>query len=99
MSFKHGRKSELYLDALDISTYLNSADLAADIADAPTTTFKATWDTFITGIAATGLNAAGYYDPTAAVGSQAIRATLQQAADSVLTYAPAGMQTIGDLTR
>ncbi len=103
MTFKAGRLAELLLDAQDISSLFNSAELTAKVATADTTTFKNQWKTFIVDTADFQFTASGYYDATAAT-MTAIRATLgtpnpSQTTASVLSYAPAGALAIGDFVR
>src|SRR5438105_7128640 len=94
MPFKHGRLAEVLLNSQDISPFLNSADWASKVDTAPVATFKSTWKSFIPGQAGSTLASAGYYDSTLT----SVRATLQATA-GVLSYAPAGATTIGDLVR
>jgi hypothetical protein len=95
MTFKHGRLGELWLKGVDVSIYFHDATFNAKVAAAPTTTFKATWETYIPGQATGNLTAAGYYDSSEA---DKVRATLL-AAIGQLTYFPAGAVAIGDQGR
>ncbi len=95
MTFKAGRLGELWLNGVDVSPFFASADWGVKVQMGPTTTFKATWDTFISGVAASTLGASGYYDSADA---DKVRDTLQ-AAIGQLTFAPAGAVAIGDQCR
>ena len=94
MPFKHGRLTEVLLNSLDVSTYLNSIAWAAQVDVAKTSTLKSTWHSYIPGIAHSQAAMNGYYDSTLT----AVRATLQ-AAPGVLSYAPAGALVVGDQVR
>ena len=93
MPFKHGRLAELWLNGVDVSTYFHDATFNAKVATAAVTTFKASWDAYIAGLANGNLTAAGYYDSSEA---DKVRSTLQ-AAVGQLTYLPAGGLAIGDM--
>src|SRR3990172_7841290 len=49
--FRHGKDTELWLAAADVSGYFNALDLSADVDTADTTVFKANWKTALTGAA------------------------------------------------
>lgn len=95
MPFKHGSKTELWLDAVDISQFFNAADLAIDIDVAESTTFKAAAKTFEEGLAGSKFTAKGFYDKV----NDAQLAAILRNGGSVLTYGPSGMAAIGDLAR
>ena len=91
----HGRATQVWLDALDISAYLNSADFSADVDTADTTTFLATWKTAVTGQPTAKFDAQGYYDPTLTKFTPAMLV----ASGGLLSYGPAGMTTVGQNAR
>ncbi len=95
MPFRHGSKTELWLDAVDVSTYFNSLGFAIDIDIAESSTFKAAAKTFEEGLAGAKVTAKGYYDKV----NDAQLATILRNGGSVLTYGPGGMAAIGDLAR
>jgi len=95
VTFKAGRLGEIWLNGVDVSTYFASADWHSTVATAPVTTFKASWDSHLSGIAVSTLTADGYYDPADA---DKVRDTLQAAVGQV-TYFPAGATAIGDQGR
>lgn len=95
MPFKHGKTTELWLDAVDVSPYFNDAEFGVEVDTGETTSFKATYKTFIEGDAGSKLAAKGYFDPV--VDAQ-LALTLRNGG-SVLTFMPAGAVAIGDLAR
>ena len=96
MPFKAGRSGEIWFNGVDVSTYFASADFGAKVALLPVTTFKATWDSFISGEASANLTAAGYYDSADA---DKVRDSLLSATVNQLTFFPAGAVAIGDQAR
>lgn len=94
MTAKHGKSAAIWLGAVDVSQYFNDMTFAVDVDTAETTTFKATFKTFIEGPAAAKVTAKGYYD----YNIDAQLATTLRNAGSVLTALPAG-DAIGDLAR
>lgn len=94
MTFKHGLRCELWMNATDISPYFASADPDAKVDTVDVTTFKSTWHNFLVGQAKASMSATGYYDPTN-VGTTLF--TTLQAAPGVLTVFPAGALAIGDI--
>lgn len=98
MSFKHGKNTAVYLDAVDLSPYLNAADFGVDIDTADTTTFQAPWKTAIAGSNTAKADFTGLYDPTSSTLPSTIGVDYSLSG-GVLTYAPAGATAIGDLVR
>lgn len=64
MAFIHGKNTEVWLNAVDISEYFNSVEFTADTDTAETTTFKKDWKTHIAGITGATFELGGLYDPT-----------------------------------
>jgi hypothetical protein len=95
MTAVHGKNTQVMLDALDISGYLNTADFNVEVDTADTSVFMATWKTALTGQIGGKLEAQGYYDPLLTKFTPAMLST----AGSVLTYGPGGLDTIGDPAR
>jgi hypothetical protein len=95
MPFKHGKSTSVWLDVLDLSVYFNDAALNVNVDTAETSTFTATFKTFVEGVAKGEVNFKGYYDSV----NDATLATTLRNGGSVLTYAPAGALAIGDLAR
>lgn len=95
MPFKAGKSTELWLDAVDVSPYFNDAGFEINIDAGETSTFKATYKTFIEGLPGAKLPAKGYFDPVV----DAQLATALRNGGSVATFFPAGAIAIGDLGR
>jgi hypothetical protein len=95
MTLKHGKNAAVLLGSVDLSPYLNSADLSVDVDVADTTTFSATWKTAIPGTIGAKVDLAGLYDPAEAT----LPTLLLSMVPGVLTVAPAGGAAIGDLAR
>lgn len=95
MSTYHGKNTQVFLDALDISAYLNAADFSTDVDTAESSTFTATWKTAIAGQMQSKLETAGYYDPALTKFSPAYLV----GSGGVLTYGPNGMQAAGNAAR
>jgi hypothetical protein len=62
MSFRYGNKTAVFLDSLEASPYLNSADSSRTIATSDVTAFGATAKAFIAGEEDATLTAAGFFD-------------------------------------
>lgn len=95
MAPKHGKNAELWLDGVDVSQFFSDLSLDIDVDTADTSTFKASWKTFIEGDASTKVTAKGFYDKV----NDAQLATFLRNGGSVLTAFPAGAIAIGDLGR
>jgi len=95
MALKHGKSTAVYLGAVNLSPYLNSADLSADADTADTTTFAATWRSSILGPAGGSVDVGGFYDP----GETSLPTLFGTLVPGVLTYCPAGGTAIGDRAR
>ena len=94
MSFLHGKGSQALLDGIDISAWLNSMDIGADVDTAETTTFQKDWKTYQAGLAGGSVDAGGFHD----VDLTAVKDTLQ-ASDGLLTFCPGKYATLGDPAR
>ena len=94
MSFVHGKNTEVWLDAVDLSAYLNSADLGVDVDSGDTSTFTSDWKSAIAGQAGATVELGGLYDPTLATIKD-----LLPASASLLTIGPGGLQAVGDAAR
>lgn len=94
MAFRHGKSTRVYLNAVDISGYLNNVELQADTDVADTTTFGATWKNGLTGAIAATATYGGLYD-----GGNAQADLLPLLAPGVLTICPVGASAIGEPAR
>jgi hypothetical protein len=95
MATKHGKATELWLDAVDVSQYFNDLGVDISVDTAETSTFKGTFKTYIEGVASSKVSAKGFYD----LNNDAALATILRNGGSVLTTFPAGAVAIGDLAR
>ena len=95
MSFQHGKGSQLLMDENDLSAWFRSLDLSADVDAADTTTFTKSWKTFIPGLISGAMEGSGIHDAD----QQNVKATLQAATDSVLTFSPGKATALGDPAR
>lgn len=86
MSFVHGKNARVYLGAVDLSAYLNSADISIDVDTADTTTFGSSWKTNVPGTAGAKVDTGGLYDPTQLV----LPTLIGSLVPGVLTVCPAG---------
>jgi hypothetical protein len=91
----HGKNAKVFLGAVSLSPYLNSADFSVDIDTADTTTFGATWKTALAGTGGSKVDLGGYYDPA----QFSLSTLLLSLVPGVLTVCPGGGTTIGDLAR
>jgi hypothetical protein len=87
MAFKHGSDAAVYLGAVDLSSYLNSADLSVDADTAETTAFQATWKSAIAGTFGAKVDCGGMYDPAQVT----LQALILSLVPGVLTYFPGGI--------
>ena len=94
MAFKAGRLAEVTVATKALSLFTESADIDIKVNLLPTTTFTATWDTFISGIAGASLTLGGYYDPTVTTGPASVlfaQIALNQAGTvTAVVFYPAG---------
>lgn len=95
MTAYHGKNAGVLLDALDITTYLNSADLSVEVDTADSDTFGASWKSSVPGLVGAKLETGGIYDPALGKFTPAMLA----ASGSLLTYGPAGLSTAGQAAR
>jgi len=95
MTFKHGKATTVLLGSVELSTYLNSAEVSADADTADTTTFKATWKSSIAGAMGSKVDVGGLYDP----GEASLPTLFDSLVPGVLTACPGGGAAIGDAAR
>jgi hypothetical protein len=95
MAFKHGKNTTVLVGAVNMSPYLDSMDLSADMDTADTTMFQATWKSAITGVASGKVDWSGGYDPT----QSTLPTLFFSLLPGVLTYCPGGGATINDGAR
>src|SRR6266568_2093708 len=90
MAFKHGRLAEITVNTKALSVYSDSADINFKVDTADTTTFTATWKTFIAGLIGATLALSGDYDPTVTNGPAPVLTALLGAAPFACVFYPAG---------
>ncbi len=100
MPFAHGKNTSVLLDAINLSPYLNQADVALDVDTAETTTFQATWKSFLAGQDGAKVDLAGFYDP-AELSMRNLLGVDASLTGGVLTVSPASSPAgaIGDQAR
>lgn len=94
MAFRHGKNAQITINAVDLSTFCDSLDLAIDVDTADTTTFGSTWKSAIAGLAGAKLELSGAYDPTASTGpASAIFACITGGVAVAVVHKPGGTLT------
>jgi hypothetical protein len=88
----HGKATTVLLGSVNLSPYLDSADLGSDMDVADTTSFGSGWKTAIAGPASSKLDFSGFYDPT----QTSVRTLFLSGVPGVLTFAPGSGAAIGD---
>jgi hypothetical protein len=95
MTTKHGKNTTVMLGSVNLSPYLDSMDLSADMDTADTTMFGSTWKSAIPGVLSGKVDFSGAYDPTQA----ALPTLFLSMLPGVLTYCPGGGAALGDGAR
>lgn len=94
MVFRHGKNAYVSVNGVDLSTYSDSADIDFDIDTGDTTTFQSTWKSALGGIPGAKAAITGKYDPTAAVGPQAVlMGVITGGVPVTVVYRPGGTGT------
>jgi hypothetical protein len=88
-TFRHGKRTAVFLNATDMSPYLNDATVTREIEANDTTTFGSTSRSYIVGMDDGGLSLSGMFDGTANASDAILSGQILQA-DSVLTILPEG---------
>ena len=88
--FKYGAKAVVTVNAVDISAFSDDATLDIGVDTAETTTFGATYQTFIEGLANSKFALKGSYDPTAATGPAAVLTGFIGGGAKTVVFSPAG---------
>ena len=96
--FRYGAKALVTVNAVDLSAYCDEAGLDVGIDTAETTTFSATWKTFIEGLAVAKFSLKGNYDPTVTTGPAAVLTGLIGGGGKSVVFNPAGTAS-GELKR
>ena len=96
--FRYGAKSLVTVNAVDLSAYCDDAGLDVGIDTAETTTFAATWKTFIEGLASAKFSLKSNFDPTLVTGPAVVLTGLIGGGAKSVVFNPAGTVT-GELKR
>ena len=96
--FRYGAKALVTVNAVDLSAYCDEAGLDVGIDTAETTTFSATWKTFIEGLAVAKFSLKGNFDPTVTTGPAAVLTGLIGGGAKSVVFNPAGTAS-GELKR
>jgi hypothetical protein len=93
---QHGKNCQILVNGVDLSSYFNTASIEAMVDTADSSTFRnGGWKTFEPGMAKATMAHGGVYDATLVT---AVRALIGDTGD-VLTVAPEGMDTAGNLAQ
>lgn len=96
--FRYGAKALVTVNAVDLSAYCDEGGISIDVDTAETTTFAATWKTFIEGLATAKFTLKGNFDPTVTVGPAVVLSGLIGGGAKSIVFNPAGTAT-GELKR
>ena len=96
--FRYGAKALVTVNAVDLSAYSDDAGLDVGIDTAETTTFNASWKTFIEGLASAKFSLKGNFDPTVTSGPAAVLTGLIGGGAKSVVFNPAGT-AVGELKR
>lgn len=88
-TFRHGKKTAVFLNSTNMSPYLNDATVTRDIETADTTTFGSTSRSYIVGLDDGGLSLTGMFDGSAGASDEVLEGRILQE-DNVLTVMPEG---------
>lgn len=88
-TFRHGKKTAVFLNSTNMSPYLNDATVTRDIETADTTTFGSTSRSYIVGLDDGGLSLTGMFDGSANASDAVLSGQILQE-DNVLTVMPEG---------
>ncbi len=88
-TFRHGKRTAVFLNATDMSPYLNDATVTREIEANDTTTFGSTSRSYIVGMDDGGLSLSGMFDGTANASDAVLSGQVLQE-DNVLTILPEG---------
>lgn len=87
MAFTHGKLARVYMDATNLSDYMRSVTVSAEIDTAESSTFGADWKQYVKGLRDATISGEGLFEATP---DAAIMAALDSATKSVWQSYPAG---------
>ena len=88
MAFKHGKDTKVFLDELEVSSYLNNADTTRTVDVAESTTFGKSNKTFIVGAKDGTVALTGFYDATV---DSPLQSSLGSATDKIVAIGIDGL--------
>lgn len=91
MAFTHGKLARVYMDATNLSDYMRSIQVSAELDTAESSTFGADWKQYVKGLRDATISGEGLFEATP---DAAIMAALDGATKSVWQSYPAG-DTVG----
>ena len=95
MAFRAGRQAIVTVAGTDISASLSQADVGVTGGTGETTTFGASWQTFLATLLVGTCSLSGYYDPTASTGPAAVLVTAITGLAAVAVVVKPGGSTTG----
>jgi hypothetical protein len=88
--FRHGAKASVTVNAVDLSAFSDDAALDISVDTAESTTFGATFKTYIEGLASSKFTLKGNFDPTTTTGPAAALTALIGTGAHNVVFSPAG---------
>lgn len=88
--FRYGAKASVVINSVDLSTFSDQSGLTISVDTAETTSFAATWKTFIEGLASSTFTVSGQFDPTTTSGPAAALTALIGTGSHTCVFSPAG---------
>lgn len=96
-TFRHGKGTTVLADTTDLTTFLNSASIAAAVETPETTTFGSSDRSYIVGHNEGTISFEGLFDGTASAVDDVLNSALGNTTDKVLTVSTDGI-VVGDRT-
>lgn len=90
MAKHHGKDSTFSIDAVELTTYLDSISMPESVDVAETSTMGQEAKTYIEGMSGGTISISGRWDETATTGPDAVLAGLKGAGANAFEYGPAG---------
>ena len=97
MAFVHGKNTKVFYNGYDLSSYLNAISIARTAEQADTTTFGASYKTFVAGFTDGTVSLGGYYDGDAGAIDALLAASLGSDTPGVLTFSTQTADAVGDV--
>ena len=98
MAFRHGSKAVITVNAVDLSAYCTSMDLAITQDTGETTAFGSTWKSYIAGTMGGTLSIQGDYDGTVTTGPASAILLAQATAAAIAVVHKPGGTAVGQRT-